>query len=574
MGFRRLAPAVLWLVVGAAAPAGAQVAPFSFGGPQEDVATALDVLPDGTFAIGGSTYGGYDPDPGPADATVPNGGRSDGFAAVYGPDRALRFVVPFGPPGPSSFDEVFSVALGPSGELAVAGQVGEVLDLDPGPGQSLIEAPGLGIDVFLAVYEPDGALRYGFTVPGFDFGQRAYVDLDASGNVYLLGSVDRETDLDPGPGQALVDGFRSATLASYAPDGAFRWGFAIEGAQYRARGLAVAGGRVAITGNLITGAVDVDPGPAVREIEGAAISDWLTATYTTGGELVSAFVVGGSAFGGVTDVALDADGGVALVGTIDRDADFDPTAGTLVLSGSGNGTEGLGVVARYAPDATLRFAFGVGTARPRRVALGGGRLVWTGHFEDPLDADPGEGTAVVVPEAGYDVVTVSLDAAGGFEWASVLTGPGTGDNGLGVGVDGQGQTLVTGRFSGTVDADPGAGVLALASASPFDYDVFVVAYDSRGALAARPTPTDTEPEAAVALAVYPSPTSGPAWVRVPGRLASGRVSVHDALGREVAVLHDGPVPAQGLRLAVPRLAAGAYTVRAGATASARLVVVR
>ena len=143
------------------------------------------------------------------------------------------------------------------------------------------------------------------------------------------------TDLDLGAGQAVVDGFRSATLASYEPGGAFRWGFAVEGAQYRARGLAVANGRVAITGDLISGTVDVDPSAAVREIEGVAVSDWLTATYTTDGALASAFVVGGSAFGGVADIDLDADGSVALVGTIDRNADFDPGDGEAIPAGRG-----------------------------------------------------------------------------------------------------------------------------------------------------------------------------------------------------------------------------------------------
>ena len=558
----------------ASLPALAQPAPFSFGGPQEDVARSIDVAPGGAFAVGGTTFGGYDPDPGPGDATVRSGGSRDGFAAVYGPDGALRFVVPIGPPGPSAIDEVFSVALGPSGELAVAGQVGEAVDLDPGPGQSLVEAPGFAVYVFLAVYEPDGALRYGFAIPGFDFEQRAYVGFDDDGNAYLLGSVSNPADLDPGDGEAIVDGFRSATLASYTPAGAFRWGFAIEGAQYRARGLAVAGDRVAITGNLISGAVDIDPGPAVREIEGAAISDWLTATYTTSGALAAAFVVGGSAFGGVTGVALDADGSVALAGTIDRDADFDPGAGTTTLPGSGNGTAGLGAIAVYNPYLSLRQAFSVGTARPGGVALAGGRLVWTGHIEDPLDADPGPGTTTVTPTAGYDVVTVSLDRDGALEWASPILGPGRGDNGLGVALDGQGNTYVAGRFSGEVDADPGAGVVTLASAGAFDYDVYAVAYDPSGALAARPTPTQDRPASLSTLTVGPSPAQGSARVRLTGAASAARVDVFDALGRRVAVLHDGPVGADGLTVATPRLAPGVYTVAASTGARARLVVVR
>ena len=565
---------VVLAAVLAGAPSAAQPAPFSFGGPQEDVAVAIDARPDGSFAIGGSTLGGYDPDPGPADATVPSGGSFDGFAAVYGPDGAFRFVVPIGPPGPSAVDNVFDVALGPAGELAVVGQVGETIDIDPGPGVTLLEAPGLAVYVFLAVYDPDGTLRYGFTVPGLDFEQRAYVEIDDDGSVYLAASVSNPADLDPGPGEVVVDGFRSAVLASYTPAGAFRWGFAVQGAQYRTRGLAVAGGRVAIAGNLL-GTVDIDPGPAVREIEGDGNTNWLTATYTAGaGAFATAFVVGGSTFGSVADLALDADGSVAVVGTIDRDADFDPGPGSVVLPGTGNGFAGLGAVAVYAPDATLRTAYGVGTVRPRAAALAGGRLVWTGHFEEPFDADPGAGESLLTPVGGYDVVTVSLDAVGAFEWASPVLGPGAGDNGLAVALDAAGKSFVAGRISGTVDADPGAGVVELSTGSASDYDAFVVAYDRQGALAGRPTPLAGAPGAPTLLTVGPSPTRGPARVRLSGAVGEARVVVYDALGRVVAVLHDGPVSTGGLTVETPALAPGVYTVRAGEGAVARFVVVR
>lgn len=560
----------LILAAALAVPAASQTAPFSFGGPQEDVAYAVDVAADGSFAIGGLTYGEYDPDPGPADATVPSGGRADGFAAVYAPDDAFRFAVPFGPPGPSAVDEVYDVALGPSGELAVVGQVGETLDLDPGPGVVLIEAPGFAVYVFVALYEPDGTFRAGFTLPGADFEQRGYAAFDASGNLYVAVSVSSPTDLDPGPGEAIVDGFRSAALASYTPAGAFRWGFALNGAQYRARGIDVAGARVALTGTLISGAVDVDPGPAEVEIDGPGVSSWLTATYTTAsGALASAFVVGGSNFGGVSEVALDASGALALVGTIDLDADFDPGDGALVVEATG-GSNGTGVVAAYNADGTPRFAYGLGSTLPRGVAIDGSRVVYTGHFAEAFDADPGPGEAIVTPVAGFDVVTVSLDD-GAFEWASPILGPGTGDNGLGVALV-DGRAVATGRFSDTVDADPGPGTVSLASDSRFDYDVFVVGYDRDGTLAARPTTGEARPDDSFALTVGPSPTRSGARVRLSTREAT-RVEVFDVLGRSVALLHDGP--GGDLSLPTPRLAPGVYTIRAtdGARGTAASLVV-
>ncbi|PAP77084.1 T9SS type A sorting domain-containing protein [Rubrivirga marina] len=82
-------------------------------------------------------------------------------------------------------------------------------------------------------------------------------------------------------------------------------------------------------------------------------------------------------------------------------------------------------------------------------------------------------------------------------------------------------------------------------------------------------------------APYPNPARNGAAVTVPLRVAEPgavRVAVFDVVGREVAVLHDGPAAAGDLRLTVDTpLAAGVYVVRAttGAAAVTRtLTVVR
>ena len=85
---------------------------------------------------------------------------------------------------------------------------------------------------------------------------------------------------------------------------------------------------------------------------------------------------------------------------------------------------------------------------------------------------------------------------------------------------------------------------------------------------------------AFALGVVPNPSAGAAVVSVATTAAtSARVSVVDALGREVAVLHDGPLAAgtHRLPLETAALPAGVYVVRvsgSGQAASRTLTVVR
>lgn len=92
---------------------------------------------------------------------------------------------------------------------------------------------------------------------------------------------------------------------------------------------------------------------------------------------------------------------------------------------------------------------------------------------------------------------------------------------------------------------------------------------------------ESAPSLAAGVAVYPLPTVGRGTVRVSvaEASASASVTVVDALGRRVAVLHDGPLGAgdQTFAVDVARWPAGVYVVRVdvgGARASARLVVAR
>ena len=108
-------------------------------------------------------------------------------------------------------------------------------------------------------------------------------------------------------------------------------------------------------------------------------------------------------------------------------------------------------------------------------------------------------------------------------------------------------------------------------------------YRSRGrvAEAMQPVAREAEPEApaSVAVSVWPNPTGGAVTVAL--SLASPqavRVSVVDALGREVAVLHDGAAThGQRLWIDTEGWPVGAYSVRVvteAGTASAGLTVAR
>ena len=195
-------------------------------------------------------------------------------------------------------------------------------------------------------------------------------------------------------------------------------------------------------------------------------------------------------------------------------------------------------------------------------------------------AQRGGGVLVAASSRGADVGEVNtgaayafFQAAPGAPWVEVakLIKSGPPDRHLNFGEDGiavspEGEVVVS---SNREAVEVGEETLQAAGAS--------YRYDLRGLLPVSSEPAPPEPSA-FALTVWPNPSGGaasPPRVRLSGVVGEVRVSVVDALGREVAVLHEGPV-AEGAAWSLPALAPGVYAVRAvgrWGAASGRITIV-
>jgi Beta-propeller repeat len=114
----------------------------------------------------------------------------------------------------------------------------------------------------------------------------------------------------------------------------------------------------------------------------------------------------------------------------------------------------------------------------RAAALDGlGNAYTTGFFQATADFDPGLPVANFTSGGDNDVYIQKLDAQGQFVWARSLGGTNV-DEGKGIAVDAAGNVYVTGRFSGTVDFDPGAGVASATAVGMTD--IFILKLDAAG----------------------------------------------------------------------------------------------
>lgn len=200
----------------------------------------------------------------------------------------------------------------------------------------------------------------------------------------------------------------------------------------------------------------------------AGLTDAFVAKLDTNGGHQWDKAFGGTGSERATALALDASGHVIVVGEMQGTVSFD--GGTTFLTSAG-GTDVFVVELDGGGGHVWSAVFGgPGSERAADVSLDGDAIIVTGSFSGSIDF----GGGAITSAGDDDVYLAKLDTDGNEVWSFGLGGSGT-DVGNGVGVDAQGNVVVTGSFEGTVDF--GGGQLSSAGAT----DVFVARYAASGA---------------------------------------------------------------------------------------------
>jgi hypothetical protein len=138
----------------------------------------------------------------------------------------------------------------------------------------------------------------------------------------------------------------------------------------------------------------------------------------------------------------------------------------------------------------------------RGIAVdGNGNVLTVGIFEATADLDPGPGTVALISAGNKDVFISKLNSAGELDWAKRIGGAND-DYGNAIAVDDQGNSYITGAFTGTVDFDPGDSVRTLTS-SGIAYDLFILKLDPSGAYVWAHRIGSTAPDHGNAITVDP-----------------------------------------------------------------------
>ncbi|MFH1320411.1 MAG: SBBP repeat-containing protein [Bacteroidota bacterium] len=238
-------------------------------------------------------------------------------------------------------------------------------------------------------------------------------------------------------------------------------------------------GNIYITGYFYNTA-DFDPGTDTAYLTSVGMYDIFFAKYNSSGNYLWAKSIGSTGFDYGYCITTDptGSGDIYITGKFNDSADFDPGAGTAILTSTGDKDI---FFAKYDSAGNYLWAKNIGSASSdngHSITVDvSGNVYITGDFYNTADFDPGAGTANLTPVGMYDIFLAKYDSSGNYLWAKRLGSPDF-DCGYSITTDESSNVLITGSFQGTVDFDPGPGTANLISAG-YD-DIFLAKYDPSG----------------------------------------------------------------------------------------------
>lgn len=364
--------------------------------------------------------------------------------------------------GANGQQQAYSVAVGASNDIFVAGSFTVVLPLG-GSGPPPLFSAG-GSDAFVAKFDTSGVYQWALGFGDASMYQEALgVATDAQGNVYVVGSFDGTINFGGGAltSAGLIDGF----LAKLSPSGVHLWSkrFGSAGPQVLSHVAVDTAGNVVVLGK---GQNSVDfGGGALTSVGGMDV--FLAKFDSNGNPLLS------KRFGGATD---DQASGLAVAGTdillsITTDGGVDFGGGNLASAGGYDIMLGR-VTGAGAHVFSKKFGDGSNQVGTSLAVDAQGNALLTGRIEGSIQL--GGAAGGIAAMGAFDGFLAKLDTNGTGVWVKQYGGAGVDIIGNGVASGAGSDVVVTGAATGAFNF--GGGILPAGGGSDF----FAVRYDSTG----------------------------------------------------------------------------------------------
>jgi hypothetical protein len=236
---------------------------------------------------------------------------------------------------------------------------------------------------------------------------------------------------------------------------------------------------------LFSGTIDADPGPGVLSFTSVAGNDLIVYKFDTNGSLKWAKQISGSSTERAEKMERDNNGNLYLTGSYRGILDVDP--GSAVNNFTATGTQGDAFLIKLDSNGIFKWArdfkgsyHTVGYSVEMSPS---GHLYMTGTLEDVTDLDPSPGvdSHTTTSTNDHDAFICKLDTIGNFYWAKVISTPGH-EVFQGAAFKSNGNILLSGIYTGSIDIDPGAAVLTLTTPTGSDRNFFICELTPSGSL--------------------------------------------------------------------------------------------
>lgn len=428
------------------------------GSSSDDVGKSIDTDENGNVYITGTFKGTVDFDPSPSNVqNLTAVGLKDIYIQKLDSSGQLLWVKQV---GGINNDESSSLKVDANGNVYIIGFFRDTVDFDPDIAIQQNLASVGGTDIFIQKLDSNGNLVWVKQMGGTSFNRGLSIALDLSGNLYATGYFIGTVDFDPNPTtQNLVTslGSQDFFIQKLDVNGNLVWVKQIGGSDSDvANAIATdKDGNVYTTG-YFRGTADFDPSGSVFNLTSVSSDpDIFVHKLDSNGNFVWAKGMGGNGDEKGNAITVDQHGAIYTTGYFRRTVDFDPGAGSFLLTAptiqqanifiqklENNGNF---VWAKQMGSNGEDIAFSITTDNESNVYA-------TGHFERTVDFDPGVGTFNLTSNGVEDIFIQKLDSSGNFVWARNIGGASS-DYGNSIAVDMCENIYTTGFYKLTVDFD-------------------------------------------------------------------------------------------------------------------------
>ncbi len=196
--------------------------------------------------------------------------------------------------------------------------------------------------------------------------------------------------------------------------------------------------------------MDADPNVGYSYLNGNGENDVFVIKLDASGKLVWAKSLGSTANDEAQSISVDSRGNVYTIGFFEGTVDFDPGAGTHLLSSAGE--KDIFIIKLNASGNFVWAQCIGGVSRDEGHAIttdASGNIFATGHFSKTVDFEAGPGvTNLATDGANYntDIFFTCMDSTGTLVWAKQL-GSYVSDNGSSIALDDSGNVYTCGYYS-------------------------------------------------------------------------------------------------------------------------------